>query len=97
MEHSPSWEANSSSARQDILLISWYQEVHYRIHKRWPPLPILSQINPVFASPSNFYNINFNIILPSTPSLQSGLFPSGLSTKTLYALLLLPIHVENNL
>jgi len=36
--------------------------------------------------------IHFNIILPSTPSLPSGLFPSSFPTKILYAYLLLPIH-----
>jgi hypothetical protein len=29
--------------------------------------------------------IHFNIVLPSTPRSSSGLFPSGLPTKTLYA------------
>ena len=97
MEHSPSWETNRSSASQEVLLISWYPEVHYRIHKRWPAAHILSQINPFQAFASNFCNISFNIILPSAPGLPSGLFPSGLSTKTLYALLRSSVHIENNL
>jgi len=54
-------------------------------HSQVPsPVHILSNFDPVYASTSHFLKIYLNVILTST----SGLFPSGVPTRTLLAPLL---------
>jgi hypothetical protein len=47
MEQSPSWEANSHSANQEIPCLLWNPKVHYRVDKDPPLVPVLSHINSV--------------------------------------------------
>ena len=67
MVQSPSWEANRFSASQEIPRISLNPKVHYRTHKRPPPVSILGQPNPVHIPTSHLLEIHPNIIHPSTP------------------------------
>ena len=67
MEQSPSWEANWFAASQEIPRILWNPKVHYRTHKRPPPVPVLGQPNPVHIPTSHLLEIHPNIIHASTP------------------------------
>jgi len=53
MVQNPSWEANWFAASQEIPRISRNPKVHYRTHKRLPPVSILGQ-------PDSVYIHNFN-------------------------------------
>ena len=66
MVQSPSWAANWFAASQEIPRISRNPKVHYRTHKRKPPVSILGQPNPVHIPTSNLLEIQPNIIHPST-------------------------------
>ena len=92
MKQSPSWEANPFAASQEIPRISSNPKVHYRIHKSPQPVPILNHLDPVHTPTPYFPKIHLNIILPFTPGLPSGLFPTGFHTQTLYTPLLSPIR-----
>ena len=67
MVQSPSWEANWFAASQEIPRISRNPKVHYRTHKRPPPLSILGQPSPVHIPTSHLLEIHPNITHPSTP------------------------------
>jgi len=67
MVQSPSWAADWFAASQEIPRISRNPKVHYRTHKRTPPVPNLGQPNPVHIPTSHLLEIHPNIIHPSTP------------------------------
>ena len=67
MVQSPSWEANWFAASQETPRISRNSKVHYRTHKRPPPVSILGQPNPVHIHTSHLLDIRPNIIHPSRP------------------------------
>jgi hypothetical protein len=45
MEQSPSSQANSHSASQEIPRVSWNPKIHYHVHKSLPLVPILNGVN----------------------------------------------------
>ena len=65
MVQGPSWQANRFAASQEIPRISRNPKVHYRTHKRPPPVSILGQPNPVHIPTSHLLEIHPNIIHPS--------------------------------
>ena len=90
MEQSPSWAANRFAASQEIPRISRNPKVHYRTHKRPPPVSILGQLNPVHI-PTSWRSIPI-LSTHLRLRLPSGLLPSGFPTKTLYTPLSSPIR-----
>ena len=67
MVQSPSWAANWFAASQEIPRISRNPKVHYRTHKRPPPVSILGQPKSVHIPTFHLLEIHPNIIHPSTP------------------------------
>ena len=98
MEQSRSSEALRFSASQEIPLILCNPKVPYRSHKCLLPFPILSQLDPGHILTSRFLKIILILYSHVRLDLPSGLFPSGLPTKTLYTPLLSPyaLHSPDN-
>jgi hypothetical protein len=66
MELSPSSEASSCAAIQEVSNILWHPNLHDCVHRRPSLIPILSQINPAHTTTSCLSKIHFNIINPPT-------------------------------
>jgi hypothetical protein len=65
MDLSPSWEASSCGATQELPRILWNPKVHFLVHKSPPLVPIHSQIDAVHNTPFYLSKIHFNIVNPS--------------------------------
>jgi hypothetical protein len=83
MKLSLSWEVANCAATQELPSIIWNPNVHYRVHKSPPLVPI----NPVHTISFYLSKIHPNIVHPPTYRSSSGLFPSGFPTNILYAFL----------
>ena len=92
MEQGPSWEANRFLGSQEIPRISRNPNFHYHIQKWPPPVPILSQLDPVHTSISHFLKIHLNIILPCTPGSPKWSHSLRFPHQTLYTPPLSPIR-----
>ena len=82
MEQNPSWDSSFSGSRNSPHL--WNPKFHSPNHKRLLPVHFLSHSNAAHALP--FYWV-FTLMLSSRLclGLPSGHFPSGVTSKTLYA------------
>ena len=62
MVQSPTWAANWFAASQEIPRISRNPKVHYRTHKRPPPVFFPGQPSPLHMTTSQLLEIHSNII-----------------------------------
>ena len=75
MDQGSCWQANNYSASQNITHNLRYQKCHFRVYKVPPPVPVLSQIDPLHAP--HHISWKFTLILCShlPLCLPSCLFP----------------------
>jgi hypothetical protein len=77
MDRTPSWEANSYSASQDIHRLLRNPKVHYRVHKSPNLVPILSQPNQLHPIDPYLPKVQLNVIFPPTPKSFQWSLPFG--------------------
>jgi len=73
MEENSSWEAERSSASEEILRILWNPKVYFCTYKSPVPCPL-----------QHFFKIHFNITSHLRLGLSSGLFPSDFLTINIF-------------
>jgi hypothetical protein len=88
MELSPSWEAASHAATQELHNILWNPKLHYCVHKSPPWARSIHSIPPHPISLRSILILFTHLCL----GLPSGLFPFGFPTNILYALLFALSH-----
>jgi hypothetical protein len=86
-----SWDAANCAATQEHPSILWNPKVYYRVHKSTPPVPILSQINPIHTIPSHLSKTHLVLSAHLRLGLPSGLLYSDFPTNNLYAFLFSPL------
>ena len=74
------WEVNNSPNRQTILCSLWNHKVHSRDHKSRHLSLSLVKFNRVHTLLFVSFQINFNVIFPSTPWSSKWSFPSDFDT-----------------
>ena len=67
MDHTSSWEANSSSANRKKYRFLCNRKVYCRANNSPQVAPIHSHMNPVHAFGRHYFKIHFNITLTLTP------------------------------
>ena len=82
------------SATQEISFILCNPKVHCRVHNSPPPVPILSQINPVYALHPTSRRSTLILYFHLRLDLPSGLVSTGFTTKTLHTPLLSTIRAS---
>jgi hypothetical protein len=82
-EQSPSWIANSHSASQEILCLSWNHKVDYRVHNSLPLVPVLSLMKLVHTLPPYFSDIDSDSIFPFMSRSSQQSLPFRFSNRTL--------------
>jgi len=87
-----SWEANSSSASEEILYILWHPTLHYYVQNSPPFVPVPSQINPIHVLTSISWRCTLILSSHVQLGLSSSLFPSGITTKIPYEFIFFPMQ-----